>query len=314
VAEEGGMNAGWLERLRALLATHQLQHREAEIAPLVQPSLRLTPQAREEWIPGPRRLWGLLPGAATRVVRRPAWPPGRSRLGGVPHVPPGFVWPRWHDRPLGFIGQIRCDEIPPDTLPLPFPSTGLLYFFYDFIAQEWAPQIGEAECAPAVWYAAETTSLVAAPLPTDRPAKELVLPEVAVTLVPQPTLPATDTVQVERLGFSEAEAEAYGETRIGLLTADPAGGPVHQLGGLAHPVQGDVLTEVAAYAQNQQPGREQRARAAQLAADWQLLLQVDTDALLDVMWGDAGTIYFVLRREDLVAGRFGRTQVVLQCG
>ena len=57
-------------------------------------------------------------------------------------------------------------------------------------------------------------------------------------------------------------------------------------------------------------------RAAQLAggaADWMLLLQVDTDDEAGWMWGDCGTLYYWIRRPDLLAGRFDRVWMIFQC-
>ena len=57
-------------------------------------------------------------------------------------------------------------------------------------------------------------------------------------------------------------------------------------------------------------------RAAQLeggAADWMLLLQVDTDDKAGWMWGDCGTLYYWIRRPDLLAGRFDRVWMIFQC-
>jgi hypothetical protein len=57
--------------------------------------------------------------------------PSRSRLGGVPELPPGFVWPSWRGRELGFLAQVDLAEvtaIDPDT---PCPHRGLMLFFYD---------------------------------------------------------------------------------------------------------------------------------------------------------------------------------------
>jgi uncharacterized protein YwqG len=57
-----------------------------------------------------------------------------------------------------------------------------------------------------------------------------------------------------------------------------------------------------------------RARALQAGArDWRLLLQLDTDEDLGVMWGDAGTIYFWIREADAAACRFDQSWVILQC-
>ena len=50
--------------------------------------------------------------------------------------------------------------------------------------------------------------------------------------------------------------------------------------------------------------------------DWQLLFQLDTvqDGEFELMFGDCGRIYFYIRREDLLARRFDRVWLVLQCG
>jgi uncharacterized protein YwqG len=58
-------------------------------------------------------------------------PASRSRVGGVPEVPPGFVWPLRHGRDLGFLAQVDLAEVAavdPDTI---LPRRGLMLFFYD---------------------------------------------------------------------------------------------------------------------------------------------------------------------------------------
>lgn len=49
------------------------------------------------------------------------------------------------------------------------------------------------------------------------------------------------------------------------------------------------------------------------ASDWSLLFQMDTDDELNVMWGDAGMLYFWVRREDARQLRFENTSVIQQC-
>ena len=49
------------------------------------------------------------------------------------------------------------------------------------------------------------------------------------------------------------------------------------------------------------------------AADWRLLLQLDSDDGVDFMWGDAGVLYFWIREADARAMRFDRVWLVLQC-
>lgn len=56
------------------------------------------------------------------------------------------------------------------------------------------------------------------------------------------------------------------------------------------------------------PSGYQDPRRASLesgAADWQLLIQIDSDAdRLGWMWGDMGRLYFWNRRQDLAAANF----------
>ncbi|HEY8336912.1 MAG TPA: DUF1963 domain-containing protein [Tardiphaga sp.] len=91
-----------------------------------------------------RRISALIPDQPRRLLQllRPAiglWPqPPRddapldgSRLGGMPHAPPGWTWPVEATEPMLFIGQINCADI----CHLPgaevLPSSGVLAFFGD---------------------------------------------------------------------------------------------------------------------------------------------------------------------------------------
>jgi uncharacterized protein YwqG len=61
----------------------------------------------------------------------------------------------------------------------------------------------------------------------------------------------------------------------------------------------------------------QDPRAADLrpgAADWQLLAQIETDDTAGWMWGDVGTLYYVIRRQDIAELAFDRTWMIFQCG
>ena len=61
--------------------------------------------------------------------------PGRSKLGGLPNLPPDLAWPYGRSHfgpmrgpiPLHFLAQIDCSELPRCHAAL--PSSGMLYFF-----------------------------------------------------------------------------------------------------------------------------------------------------------------------------------------
>ncbi|MEU0834784.1 DUF1963 domain-containing protein [Streptomyces sp. NPDC005969] len=54
-------------------------------------------------------------------------------------------------------------------------------------------------------------------------------------------------------------------------------------------------------------------RLSKEAAAWVLLAQFDSDDAADMMWGDAGALYWMIRPEDLAARRFDRTMFTWQC-
>src|SRR5262249_35010058 len=47
--------------------------------------------------------------------------------------------------------------------------------------------------------------------------------------------------------------------------------------------------------------------------DWQLLWQIDSDDSLDVIWGDCGMLYIMMKREALRARDLSAPWLVLQC-
>src|SRR5262245_6286164 len=72
-------------------------------------------------------------------IHRPFPPPrsrrGRSKLGGLPNLPPGIEWPHGREHfgfkrgsiPLHFMAQIDCSELPHVDTAL--PRSGMLFFF-----------------------------------------------------------------------------------------------------------------------------------------------------------------------------------------
>lgn len=40
-----------------------------------------------------------------------ALPPGSSRIGGLPDLPPGGEWPRWKGEPQSFVAQIDISDV-----------------------------------------------------------------------------------------------------------------------------------------------------------------------------------------------------------
>ena len=64
------------------------------------------------------------------------------------------------------------------------------------------------------------------------------------------------------------------------------------------------------------PVEDQRYAAERSVEDWQLLFQLGTVSGegFSLMFGDCGRIYFYIRKEDLLARRFEKIWLILQCG
>ncbi|MEE1793018.1 DUF1963 domain-containing protein [Streptomyces sp. BE308] len=86
----------------------------------------------------------------------------------------------------------------------------------------------------------------------------------------------------------------------------------HQIGGHAVPVQGPVEYEIAHGALGSMHAWGDRSHD-QEAERWVLLAQFDSDSDARMEWGDAGTLYWLIRPEDLTAHRFGRAGPTVQC-
>jgi uncharacterized protein YwqG len=56
-----------------------------------------------------------------------------------------------------------------------------------------------------------------------------------------------------------------------------------------------------------------RAELENGKADWLLLLQLDSDDDADMMWGDAGRLYFWINKNDLARRDFSKVWMILQC-
>lgn len=249
-------------------------------------------------------------------------PIGASRLGGQPDVPAGFVWPRWegfegtdeHDGnrplPLSFLAQISLREFPDATGLL--PETGWLLFFYDAAQQPWGFDPRDRGCARVIWVDTPIKALVRTEGPHDSLEFEstLAVPELTATL------PRWNV----HLGL---DLEDDASDRYSKLSEELVAGPEphHRVLGWPKVVQNEMelqcqLVSNGLYCGDSSGYASPEAKKLEEGvSDWILLLQLDTDEEgPGWMWGDAGCIYFWIRRQDLAARNFDAVWVILQCG
>jgi uncharacterized protein YwqG len=240
-----------------------------------------------------------------------------SKIGGFPDVVEGFVWPVWNDAPLAFIAQLDLATLPSLAASLALPKEGMLYFFYDqeqFTFGFDPKDLGSWRVIYSPLSYTEKTHIT-----IDTPdglddfgiyVEKLVSPRLISSF---PTLESLD-IQYKDLPDGAFDVEHN------LRSEFIPEGPLHQIGGYPAPIQNDGMQLQAQLASNglycgdASGYKDPKARVLEAgAADWQLLLQVDTDSDLDMMWGDAGCLYFWIRKQDLLLKDFSKVWMVSQC-
>jgi uncharacterized protein YwqG len=260
----------------------------------------------------------------------------RSSFGGAPLVPSGFEWPSYTPAPrrylpavlerlgiaappepvsreLDFLLQIDLRELRQHEVTSELPQSGMLSFFYDCGNQPWGYDPAHQDGFRVVLF--EGDNLVARAAPTGQ------LESRGVKFWRAETLPHVGSRSYEDLVKALDVSGAYCDflRDFERQTYGREGG-FHRLLGHSANIQGDMQLEAqlvsnGLYCGDASGYSDPRAKALEAgASDWVLLLQLDSDDGARIMWGDAGMLYFWIRRQDLAARRFDRTWLTLQCG
>jgi uncharacterized protein YwqG len=261
----------------------------------------------------------LKPSIRLRTSSPGAVPPGRSKLGGRPDLPAGIVWPERDGKPMCFLAQLALADLAPLDSEKLLPRTGCLWFFH--AGQDvWGSDPKHAG-GWAVIFDPNARNLAPREFPAGL-AADVRFAECNLTLEPEETLPPLDSPAGEALGITqESDGDAYDVLHAALIGADDTETePVaHRVLGWPDPIQGDMQLECQLGSNGLDCGdasayTDPRREALQPgAADWQLLLQIDSDENTAMMWGDGGRLYFWIRKQDLAARRFDRVWCILQC-
>lgn len=262
------------------------------------------------------------------AIRLRSWSGGKKpvgQLGGLPALPKGVPWPEWKDRgSLNFVASFDCGRLQVNQLDLTLPDSGTLLFFYlDPEDGLFDPDDSDYEVTcgdPATLAGTRVIYLPPGIDTSERDAPADVDPYNYVPLAARlmTTGPALDHPALRAaVRHLSAEDKAF---MSDCMNADPFWEelhkrnprPRHWVGGHAYPVQGPVEIEVAyTHSSGKVPfGDPALAKEAQR---WTLLAQIDSDDEADMMWGDVGTLYWLIRPKDLAARRFKATSFTLQC-
>ena len=233
---------------------------------------------------------------------------GPSYFGGAPFLPAGTSWPSRDGAPLTFLACLDLASLHA-ALRVPWlPPSGRLLFFYDAEKQPWGFDPKDRGSFVVMHAGGDADTPAVPPIPP------LARQNVSFGLIE--SYPSWERPEVASLQLTDAEAEILIDARLAAYGESPH----HQVWGFPDPIQGDEmelecqLVTHGLYCGDSSGYLSREAASLKGGArDWRLLLQIDTDEELGVMWGDGGILYFWIREGDARAGRFEQAWAVLQC-
>jgi uncharacterized protein YwqG len=243
---------------------------------------------------------------------------GKSHQGGMPDLPAGFQWPVHSGRPLDFLLQVNCAETAEFDLESALPRAGLMVFFYDLEEQPWGYDPDDLDGFKVAFFE-DDSNLWLHPIP----AQSKHLPTCALQFsacltTPSPWSRAYENL-LRKIAFTSQEEDNYFMFMDKLNEMADTKGGQHRLLGHSTNLQGDMQLEAQLVTHGINCGDPEGYRSAQAKAledgadDWRLLLQIDSDRTANLTWGDAGMLYFWIRKQDLQAQAFERVWMELQC-
>ena len=247
----------------------------------------------------------------TTPVEESTLAPGTSKIGGVPDLSSSISWPECHGLPQSFVGQIHLADIGPYDTNTLLPHTGMLWFFYDARQQTFGENPTEKGCW-RVFFREDLTGLQrtfpSAQLPASSRFKAC-----SIRFANEITLSQYPKLDVPHFDWTDEEQKKY-ETLLSTFPSSEDYAAIHdRLLGNPDTLQDDMRLQCQLVSHGITDDSD--PRAAELvkgAMDWLLLLQIDSDEHAGMRWGNAGMLYYWLKRDDLQAQRFDEAWLVLQ--
>lgn len=244
---------------------------------------------------------------------------GVSKMGGLPDLPKDVDWFRQEltDIPLSFICQINFAEVKSFDTEDKLPASGILYFFYDcsMDGMPWGFDPKDADGKVVYYYDGDLSELERQEPPEDIEENGCVFGAAELRFDNAIDLPDLESPAGEALALTEDDREKYWE-----LMDEQSGSLINKLLGHSNNIQGGMELECELVTNGLycgDPSGYKEGRALGLdknTGHWNLLLQVDSNEDIGMMWGDCGRLYLWITDEDLAAKNFEDSWLILQCG
>lgn len=252
----------------------------------------------------------------------------RSKFGGRPAVPAGFVWPRFEaenfdeetaNRPLSFLCQINLEDIHTYDKENLLPPSGMLLFFYEQESMCWGFDPKDEGCS-RVYYFEDVSELTVADLPEDLD-DDYKVKEYDLSFSAKNSYPSYEELECHADVSEDWEDYEEALEQKGYEIESER----HKILGYADLVQGEMLTECERTTRGLYCGDAESYKNTpadvekdinKAATDWILLFQMASiqEDDYELLFGDLGNLYFYIRKQDLKERHFDKAWLILQCG
>jgi len=254
----------------------------------------------------------------TKQVEDNDIPIGRSKIGGMPDLPEYVVWPVWKNKPLSFIAQINLVDIPKFDFLNFLPEAGILSFFYYSMQGNFGNDPGDK----GSWRVIHSRD---GDLERRTPPELLSIYEIykscKIKFKRSITIPDLDFRNIDfkyGLPTSGDDFANYYELKQEVSKLLEMGMEKNRMFGHPDQIQGDMQEECELRSQGIARGENSGSKNPQKRIlktrdqEWELLLQLDSIEDAQMMWGDAGRLYFWIPRKELEKLNFDAVWMIMQ--
>ncbi|MCC5849714.1 MAG: DUF1963 domain-containing protein [Verrucomicrobia bacterium] len=216
-------------------------------------------------------------------------PIGHSKKGGFPDEGDDFSWPVFREKHLSFIAQIEVRHIIGEEVP------GIILFFWN--ERNWGGSRKDEGAFRVIVQTSPGQRLSDAPR-TEYKSLGFIKKVHTPTIWREEKLDFCESFclpPIERLNYNWD----YDRDDLYFQEMEKLNG-FFRIGGPPNPVQNDCMEEDCARIQNVGPKES-----------WKLLLEIDSQS--DMMWGDAGKLYWFIHQDDLLKRDFSKVWMQMQC-
>lgn len=248
-------------------------------------------------------------------------PIGTSKIGGNPDLPADFMWQYYKGNPLTFLAQIKLSDVKPYDVDDVLPDSGWLYFFYEIDKSPWG-EANQKDGWQVVYIEDESIPLHRINHPTSQGEyfRIQALSSFKLSYSELWTVSIADEIWMTLATSTPMHEDPTASKYQEIVDAIEQYAPLHYMLGNAFDLQRDSrkVSQFGAngYIYGTQDYDKNREILEAGIKDWILLFQMESDRdwkhHFNLMFGRSGSVYFMIRKQDLAAKNFANTWLVQQ--